>query len=881
MIRLPLLTKGKRASVILPSLMLVISVSLVSWSGARPAHAQCADVGGVVTCGSDVSNGFLTTSNITSFTINNGVTVDDSDTGNGANGGGLGVIYAPKSFTIGSFLNNGTITATGSVNAIYLDGDGTSATITESFINNGTINGDIFVFNFGGDDIRTGGIFVNNGEIVGRLDSLETFYGIFNTGKISDGVDINVIGGGSNNIGINNSGIISGIGIISDKIFGDIVNSGEIIGTTSGISSGRIFGKIFNSGTIRGGDYGVLVAETLSSVIYGPIDGQLINHGTIIGGIDGIRTENSDFYYGGYQGGFTNTGTIVGMTGSGAVTHNITQGGFFTNSGSISGGKNGVDIGNITDGGGLTNSGTIIGETGFGITVLDIDNNFLNTNTGVISGSTLGATIGNVNGSFLNEGKILAGTDALTIGNITGKFSNSGTISGANNAVNAAGSTIHGGFENSGLIEGKSGDGLVAASVSGKLVNSGTIIGGDHAIRLTGSDDTELMLLKGSVIQGAIDLGGGSNTFSVAHGMSTVTTFSGATPTIGTTSGAPYAVSGSKIAVVDPTSLSVTDEFITDLTGGIFSSLENRLSGVRNGDYGAVSTHGEPDRSGLAEPDHLFWADGFGTFRRQDSNGAATATNQWLGGFVLGADGLLHPDTRAGFFAGASWGRMEAESNAQDTGNQSFYVGTYASVLKAGLAFDLALTAGYSHFDQDRKVANNLAAGGIETATADYGGWFISPELVVTKPLNMSGAVPLELSAGARYAGLFLDAYTESGTSDPLTVNQRDVHTGIARLQLSLPHEYFGPNGGVTHTRLKAGIEGRTNFGGDTIDGALLGQNIAFDPGGEANVLGAFAGVSAEYDTAHGLVMYGDAESQVETSGSVQVSGRIGLKFKF
>jgi len=878
MIRLPLHTNDKRVSVILPLLLLVISVSLVSWSGISPARAQCVDVGGVVTCGSDGTNGFLATSNITSFTINNGVTVSDSDTGNGANGGGSGVIYMPSSLTIGSFLNNGTITATGSVNAIYLDGSGTFATITESFTNNGTINGNIFVSNFGGDDFRTGGILVNNGEIVGQLSGLETFYGIFNTGKISGGIKIQVIDGYNNNIGIKNSGIISGVGIDATLITGDIINAGEITGSVNGIWAEEIGGKITNSGTISGGDYGIRV-ETFGSRS-GAIFGRFVNTGTIRGGTDGIRTETGSTNQT-YQGGFTNTGTIIGEAGSGVVSHDITGGGYFTNFGSISGGMNGVDIDNITEGGGLTNTGTIIGETGFGITVLDIDNNFLNTNTGVISGSTLGATIGNVNGSFLNEGKILAGTDALTIGNITGKFSNSGTIRGANNAVNAAGSTIHGGFENSGLIEGKSGDGLVAVSVSGKLINSGTIIGGDHAIRLTGSDDTELMLLKGSVIQGAIDLGGGSNTLSVAHGMSTVTTFSGATPTIGTTSGAPYAVSGSKIAVVDPTSLSVTDEFITDLTGGIFSSLENRLSGVRNGDYGAVSTHGEPDRSGLAEPDHLFWADGFGTFRRQDSNGAATATNQWLGGFVLGADGLLHPDTRAGFFAGASWGRMEAESNAQDTDNQSFYVGTYASVLKAGLAFDLALTAGYSHFDQDRKVANNLATGGIETATADYGGWFISPELVVTKPLNMSGAVPLELSAGARYAGLFLDAYTESGTSDPLTVNQRDVHTGIARLQLSLPHEYFGPNGGVTHTRLKAGIEGRTNFGGDTIDGALLGQNIAFDPGGEANVLGAFAGVSAEYDTAHGLVMYGDAESQVETSGSVQVSGRIGLKFKF
>ncbi|MEP3279242.1 MAG: autotransporter outer membrane beta-barrel domain-containing protein, partial [Stappiaceae bacterium] len=168
----------------------------------------------------------------------------------------------------------------------------------------------------------------------------------------------------------------------------------------------------------------------------------------------------------------------------------------------------------------------------------------------------------------------------------------------------------------------------------------------------------------------------------------------------------------------------------------------------------------------------------------------------------------------------------------------------------------------------------------LETATADFSGWFVSPELTITKPTVLLGR-RLETSLALRYAGLFLDGYTEGGTTAPLTVDDRDVHIGVARLQLAAPYENIFADGSAFRYRLKAGIEARTNFGGETIAGALLGQNISFNPGGDDNTLGGYVGLSGEYDTGGGLVLTAGTEGLVETTGSYQFSGRAGVKFRF
>ncbi|RBW54996.1 autotransporter outer membrane beta-barrel domain-containing protein [Ruegeria sp. A3M17] len=171
-------------------------------------------------------------------------------------------------------------------------------------------------------------------------------------------------------------------------------------------------------------------------------------------------------------------------------------------------------------------------------------------------------------------------------------------------------------------------------------------------------------------------------------------------------------------------------------------------------------------------------------------------------------------------------------------------------------------------------------SGGVETISADFDGWFVNPAVTITKPTQIAGHA-IEGSFGVQYAGLFLDSYTETGTASPQTIDSRTVHMGIARLKLAAPKQKITGDGSILTYRLQAGLDARTNFGGDSIDGVLLGQNISFNTGGDNNTLGGFLNVSGEYQTQNGLTISAGTEAIFETSGSYQLSGRVGVEFRF
>lgn len=146
---------------------------------------------------------------------------------------------------------------------------------------------------------------------------------------------------------------------------------------------------------------------------------------------------------------------------------------------------------------------------------------------------------------------------------------------------------------NSGTITGGT-DGVRAETRIASLTNSGRITGGVHAILeegSVGSSDTVLTLLDGSLIIGAIDLGGGTNTLILGSGSSQALTIE-QLDSVSATGGNPFAarVDGvnTLVAVVDPTSVGLRDEGLADLTRGNFGVLGSRQSRVRSGFSGGV-----------------------------------------------------------------------------------------------------------------------------------------------------------------------------------------------------------------------------------------------------------------------------------------------------
>ncbi|MEO0384370.1 MAG: autotransporter domain-containing protein [Pseudomonadota bacterium] len=525
-------------------------------------------------------------------------------------------------------------------------------------------------------------------------------------------------------------------------------------------------------------------------------------------------------------------------------------------------------------------------------------------NAGTIAGGNVGVKVGTNPGHVLiNSGTITGGQEGVdALASIT-SLVNSGNITGGIRGVSALGTIIS--LVNSGIITGDTH--AVFGNIITSLINSGTIRGGSHGIWETGAGDTQLTLLAGSVIDGTIDLGGGINTLNVGSGLSlgsTILTEGSLALELGTTnvpivilSSAPVGgVVTNQVASIEPTSLGLTDEGLADLTGGIFGVLSSRQSGFGTGASGGGSGISPLGYAPAADEPAAFdavmanervrtswnvWGEVFGSYREQDGSGNATDTTSNVGGLVVGADGAFSDTLTLGGFLGGAWGQSETDSNTQETDTTSIFAGVYGAFVlpgvTPGVTYDFALVAGHSRYDRERQVANNLVAGGLETATADYNGWFLSPELTVrgTQFQHFEPFVTL------RYAGLFQDDVTETGTAAPLTLESQTLHLATGRLGVTLPYAWTYDDGSETRLRLTGGVEARRQFGGTTQRGVLLGQSIAFEAGDTDTVFGGFVGLDADHQIDANIALYASGEALFETDNAMQLSGRAGVRVAF
>ena len=60
------------------------------------------------------------------------------------------------------------------------------------------------------------------------------------------------------------------------------------------------------------------------------------------------------------------------------------------------------------------------------------------------------------------------------------------------------------------------------------------------------------------------------------------------------------------------------------------------------------------------------------------ANGMYDGFDSTLGGFAIGADGVLSSGTRLGGFAGASFASLYTDAGTQEINSDSYYAGLYA-----------------------------------------------------------------------------------------------------------------------------------------------------------------------------------------------------------
>lgn len=707
-----------------------------------------------------------------------------------------------------------------------------------------------------------GATVTNAGDVAGDIQTVNIGSGVTNSGSA---VNIYTSASGS---GVTNSGTVGG-GINTSGSSSAVNNSGTVSGqvVTIGSNSG-----VVNTGTVQG------TVSTLGS------NSGATNSGSIETGLQTLGTGSS----------ISNTGTVG--------TYLITQGAgsTITNSGTV-----GSYIITSTANSKITNLGSV------GEYILTIGSNSGVTNTGAVEQYV--QTIGS-NSAVTNDGSV--GQYIITIGSNSG-ITNTGAVGqyvqtiGSNSSVTNIGSvgqylqTIgsDSGVTNSGsvgqyvqtigndsaVVNSGSIAGYVRTSgVGSSVTNSGFVGGG---ITMIGSDPT-LTLLAGSRIVGTVGLyGGGTKTLNVGNGLNAVLTFDTFAPTVVNSNGAPYVAVGTQVAVLDTTAFAQQGRMLADMTSGIFGTVYGRIGGTSGGNASTFSGMqlgadgimqlglgtgggGVQNEPRVGRRDFGLWAQAFGGRRDTETQGATTGTEQRFAGGIAGIDGQLLPGVRIGAFGGGSEAEIKTATATQQIEADSWFGGAYASYQSKTWFASVMLTAGKSEHASTRSVANNLAANGLEFAKASYDGTFVSPEVALGTSIKVAGLV-LEPSVRARYAAMSVDGYTEAGASDGLSVGGRDLSLWLGRAQVAMPM-----TGAMGTIAPRVGVEAWSSSS-EQMTASLLGQSIAFAPGGRKDEVTGFIGLTATPSLGGGLSAFVDGEVHLGTDGISRTEGRAGLVLRF
>lgn len=621
-----------------------------------------------------------------------------------------------------------------------------------------------------------------------------------------------------------------------------------------------------------------------------------------------------------------NSGNVqnLGCCGPGISTKTDIAGNATTiNAGIVAGGIETITGSNVGGGGNATtiNTGIVLGDVytsaadQFGGSGVD---NALLFNSGTIVANFTGVQVLTTGG---NAGLVNYGMLDLRNAPLFGHLIIVGSANGNASAYNAG--------RIFGELDVFAFGGTATLSNAGLIDSSST---GGRAIDLFSNDPTSksvLNLLPGSRIIGEIGLNGNPglgvpattvNIFSGAD-ISSVTTFGlscgcggGLIDTgapVNVFGGAPFVIFGNTVAVLDPTSFAVQDKNIADFSHTISSMITSRLNnpasmsggstpigfapsgnvavdmardafaGISSLNYASTDRVLFSNPSVTAADGTSVWAQGFVGQRIQDADAPTLrSVNNFYGG-MMGVDKTFRPGLRIGGLLGAGSIKSTIDLNSGDTKSDIVFGGLYGRYAMNQSFVDFALLGGHSSNDLHRNMANNLVPGGLETAYANYNGWFISPEIAYGVKMPVGTNLTLTPTARVRYLAAGFGSYQESGSTTNLTVASRTSHNFEERGEVTLTKTSDPTPTQRMQISGTLGLLALQRVGDTTVNTILLGQNFPFATPGKNDVFGGYGGVGFDWRHISGWTVFGAAEYTATTDSSRTATAKGGVKVEF
>ncbi len=604
-----------------------------------------------------------------------------------------------------------------------------------------------------------------------------------------------------------------------------------------------------------------------------------------------------------------NSGTVVNSSGGNLILPGFppSPAAVQTVAAGLTGNATSINTGNVNASGGPLSIGILTAADGGNATTI----NYGTANFGIVTFT--GYAGGNGNATAINYGTVT-----------TGMIAETGYSGGDGNAV----------AFNAGRIYGAIGafvDGFGTATVTNAGLVDGTNFNNGIAISLREFDPftpTNLNILPGSRIIGFIDLNGpgfpGSGTqiniFS-GHDISSTLTFGGGCgcfsdlidtgSVVNVFGGAPFVIFGNTVAILDPTSFAVQDRNVADFSHTISSMVTSRLNNPASMSGGSTPIGFAPsgnvavdmardafagisslnyasnDRVLFSNPSVTasdgtsVWAQGFAGQRIQDADAPTLrSVNNFYGG-MMGADKAFRPGLRLGGLLGAGTINSTIDVSSGDTKSDIVFGGLYGRYAMNQAFVDFALLGGHSNNDLRRNMANNLVPGGLETATANYDGWFISPEIAYGVKMPIAANLTMTPTGRVRYLAAGFGGYQESGSTTNLTVASRTSHNFEERGEVTFTHT----SDPVPSQRMQIsgtlGVLALQRVGDTTVNTILLGQNLPFATPGKNDVFGGYGGVGFDWRHVSGWTVFGAAEYTATTDSSRTATAKGGVKVAF